>query len=39
MNWANISDLITQLDFTTMGYHWSLEGEAVREQQGVFRTK
>lgn len=39
MNWANISDLIGQLDFANMGYHWSLEGETVQEQNGVFRTK
>ncbi|BEJ10777.1 hypothetical protein CspHIS471_0101990 [Cutaneotrichosporon sp. HIS471] len=38
MNWANISDLISQLDFSAMGYLWCLEGDAVREQQGVFRT-
>lgn len=39
MNWANISDLISQLDFSKMGYLWSFEGDAVQEQQGVFRTK
>lgn len=39
MNWANISNLIGQLDFDAMGFHWSLEGDAVREQHGVFRTK
>ncbi|GMK56774.1 hypothetical protein CspeluHIS016_0306140 [Cutaneotrichosporon spelunceum] len=38
MNWANISDLISQLDFSKMGYLWSFEGDAVQEQQGVFRT-
>lgn len=39
MNWANISELINQLDFNAMGYHWSLQGDSVREQHGVFRTK
>ena len=39
MKWENISELVDMLDFTEMGYLWSLSGESIREQNGAFRTK
>jgi len=39
MKWENISELVSELDFGTMGYSWSLQGDLVRKQNGVFRTK
>ena len=39
MKWENISELIESLDFNSMGYLWSLQGESIREQHGAFRTK
>ncbi|ODN90157.1 inositol polyphosphate-5-phosphatase F [Cryptococcus wingfieldii CBS 7118] len=38
MKWENIVELVDSLDFETMGYLWTLQGEALREQQGAFRT-
>jgi len=39
MNWENISELVKELDFNEMGYLWTLQGDSIREQKGVFRTK
>jgi len=39
MNWDNISELVKELDFNEMGYLWTLQGDSIREQKGVFRTK
>ena len=39
MNWENISELVAELDFGKMGYLWTLQGDAIREQKGAFRTK
>lgn len=39
MNWDNISELVAELDFGEMGYLWTLQGDAIREQKGAFRTK
>lgn len=39
MNWENISELVAELDFGNMGYLWTLQGDAIREQKGAFRTK
>jgi hypothetical protein len=39
MNWENISELVKELDFDSMGYLWTLQGDAIREQKGAFRTK
>lgn len=39
MAWENIGELVKGLDFDKMGYVWSLQGELLREQHGVFRTK
>ncbi|WVO16924.1 hypothetical protein L204_104610 [Cryptococcus depauperatus] len=38
MKWENISELMDSLDFDSMGYLWTLQGEAIRGQQGAFRT-
>ncbi|TXT12958.1 hypothetical protein VHUM_01359 [Vanrija humicola] len=38
MKWEHISELINSLDFEGMGYLWALQGEAVQEQRGAFRT-
>ncbi|WVQ86142.1 hypothetical protein IAT38_008310 [Cryptococcus sp. DSM 104549] len=38
MKWENISELVESLDFEDMGYLWTLQGEAIREQKGAFRT-
>jgi hypothetical protein len=38
MKWENIGELVNALDFTEMGYSWSLQGDLVRKQVGVFRT-
>lgn len=38
MKWEHIAELVKELDFTTMGYSWSLQGDLVRSQTGVFRT-
>lgn len=39
LDWSGISELVDELDFEKMGYLWSLQGDVVREQKGVFRTK
>lgn len=39
MKWENISELVNQVDFNSMGYMWQLQGDVVREQNGAFRTK
>nr|XP_031862628.1 uncharacterized protein CI109_002126 [Kwoniella shandongensis]KAA5529700.1 hypothetical protein CI109_002126 [Kwoniella shandongensis] len=39
MKWENISELVDSLDFGSMGYLWTLQGEAIREQRGAYRTK
>jgi hypothetical protein len=39
MKWENISELVEELDFNNMGYLWTLQGDAIREQTGAFRTK
>jgi len=39
MKWENIAELVEELDFGGMGYLWTLQGDMVREQDGVFRTK
>lgn len=39
MKWENISELVKELDFSDMGYLWLLQGDEVRDQTGVFRTK
>jgi hypothetical protein len=39
MKWENISELIEELDFDTIGYTWVLDRDVVREQKGVFRSK
>jgi len=39
MKWENISELVENLDFSRMGYLWTLSGEVIREQVGAFRTK
>ncbi|EIW70203.1 hypothetical protein TREMEDRAFT_30281 [Tremella mesenterica DSM 1558] len=38
MKWENIAELVTKLDLSDMGYLWTLQGEVVRRQDGVFRT-
>ncbi|KAK4688765.1 phosphatidylinositol 4-phosphatase, partial [Tremellales sp. Uapishka_1] len=38
MKWENIAELVEELDFNDMGYLWTLQGDAIREQQGAFRT-
>ncbi|OWZ73355.1 hypothetical protein AYX14_01249 [Cryptococcus neoformans] len=38
MKWENIVELIDSLDFESMGYLWTLQGDAIREQKGAFRT-
>ncbi|KAL1412508.1 hypothetical protein Q8F55_000254 [Vanrija albida] len=38
MKWENISELVNSLDFDSIGYLWALQGEAVQEQRGAFRT-
>lgn len=39
MKWENISELVGEVDFGSMGYFWSLSNETLREQTGAFRTK
>lgn len=39
MKWENISELVDQLDFESMGYMWTLQGEVMQSQHGIFRTK
>ncbi len=39
MKWENIAELVDDLDLSGMGYLWTLQGDAIREQTGVFRTK
>jgi hypothetical protein len=39
MKWENIGELVNELNFHDMGYSWSLQGDLVRKQNGVFRTK
>jgi hypothetical protein len=39
MKWEHISELVQELDFDSMGYLWTLQGDSIREQAGVFRTK
>ncbi|OCF78932.1 inositol polyphosphate-5-phosphatase F [Kwoniella mangroviensis CBS 8886] len=38
MKWENISELVDSVDLGGMGYLWTLQGEAIREQEGAFRT-
>nr|XP_019007811.1 inositol polyphosphate-5-phosphatase F [Kwoniella pini CBS 10737]OCF46592.1 inositol polyphosphate-5-phosphatase F [Kwoniella pini CBS 10737] len=38
MKWENISELVDSVDLGAMGYLWTLQGEAIREQDGAFRT-
>ncbi|OCF38942.1 inositol polyphosphate-5-phosphatase F [Kwoniella heveanensis CBS 569] len=38
MKWENISELVDSVDLNSMGYLWTLQGEAIREQNGAFRT-
>ena len=39
MKWENIAELVDEVDLGSMGYLWTLQGDAIREQTGVFRTK
>lgn len=39
MKWENIAELVKEVDFSDMGYLWLLQGDEVRDQAGVFRTK
>lgn len=39
MKWEKVSELVNEVDLADMGYSWSLQGDLVRKQHGVFRTK
>ena len=39
MKWENLSELVNEVNFDDMAYFWTLQGDEVRDQLGVFRTK